>query len=911
MAFGLNIGDLLLTIIADGSGLRKDIERQGLAAANAAGPAIGTSLGASIASGLTRGGKAMENIGMTMTRNVTLPVMAAGFAITKVGLDFDTALRRIIALTDVTADQIGFVRDGILELATAVGKSPQELAEAFYFLASGGFNAKESMEILTVAAKAAASGLGETQQVAQVIGASINAFGRDNLTAADATDQLIRAIKDGTAEAPDFAGALGDVVGSAAILGATFSDTAGAMAAMTLKGINADEAATSLNQVFRSLIKTTPQAKRGFASVGLTVEMLRKQLREEGLIGVLKTLEVAFKDNDVAAGQAFGNVRALRGVLALIGTDAERTEALLRDVAGGSSTLGTAFEETNGPARKIDKALARIKVALIELSVDVLPFVVKLFERGAEVIEKVAGYFKGLPQPVRDTSVEIIALTAALGPLLFIGGKVVKMFGGLVGALTKVTGKIAGAIGRRMMAGIAAEMAGSAASEVLAGGVADGVSGIQRSGKVTKAIDGVGKFLGTKLGRVFGLAFLAAATVQVAQWAWDWNKSESDKNQQTIADAVQRIIVEGNIQGMKQARDELQGRLNLFRQGDWFNLDLMGVGKQMEQQLASLDAAIAAASGEVPKTVAHAFRDGRDEINGGIDVAVGGVEGRVRSGLYGAVNTAKGLGRLIGSVIPPSMADGILAAQEAIPEALKKLRSLIKGELTPTQQIARDIGILTSKELADALRDKRPGVAAEAKRVQQMTVQELSALIREGGKVGEKAMDQLRDRMHSKNPRVRREAKAVYKLVKEELDKTVPAAGTAGTKAANNFISNVRRTFNRSGAIILKVRTSDDTIGGRAGGGPVFAGQPYWVNENTPRTELFVPSTSGHVLTHADAMQAVSQSTSTDASVTIEGGIHLHGVGSDVGLGAQRKFAQGVLDVVAVGLREQTARMRG
>ena len=45
--------------------------------------------------------------------------------------------------------------------------------------------------------------------------------------------------------------------------------------------------------------------------------------------------------------------------------------------------------------------------------------------------------------------------------------------------------------------------------------------------------------------------------------------------------------------------------------------------------------------------------------------------------------------------------------------------------------------------------------------------------------------------------------------------------------------------------------------GNRATGGAVTAGSPYWVNENTARTEMFVPSTSGYVLTHADAMQAL------------------------------------------------------
>lgn len=45
--------------------------------------------------------------------------------------------------------------------------------------------------------------------------------------------------------------------------------------------------------------------------------------------------------------------------------------------------------------------------------------------------------------------------------------------------------------------------------------------------------------------------------------------------------------------------------------------------------------------------------------------------------------------------------------------------------------------------------------------------------------------------------------------------------------------------------------------GARAGGGPVQAGRPYLVNENTPRSEVFVPSRSGAILNVQQAQAAV------------------------------------------------------
>ncbi len=56
-------------------------------------------------------------------------------------------------------------------------------------------------------------------------------------------------------------------------------------------------------------------------------------------------------------------------------------------------------------------------------------------------------------------------------------------------------------------------------------------------------------------------------------------------------------------------------------------------------------------------------------------------------------------------------------------------------------------------------------------------------------------------------------------------------------------------------------RGADRGYGGeRALGGPVAAGRPYLVNENTPRSEIFVPSTSGGILNVSQAQSVMRKS---------------------------------------------------
>ncbi|MBB06337.1 MAG: hypothetical protein CML03_12640, partial [Pseudooceanicola sp.] len=59
-----------------------------------------------------------------------------------------------------------------------------------------------------------------------------------------------------------------------------------------------------------------------------------------------------------------------------------------------------------------------------------------------------------------------------------------------------------------------------------------------------------------------------------------------------------------------------------------------------------------------------------------------------------------------------------------------------------------------------------------------------------------------------------------------------------------------------------------DLLGFRAQGGPVSAGMPYMVNENTPRSEVFVPSRSGGVLNVPQAQAALRQSVGQTGSET-------------------------------------------
>jgi hypothetical protein len=95
--------------------------------------------------------------------------------------------------------------------------------------------------------------------------------------------------------------------------------------------------------------------------------------------------------------------------------------------------------------------------------------------------------------------------------------------------------------------------------------------------------------------------------------------------------------------------------------------------------------------------------------------------------------------------------------------------------------------------------------------------------------------------------------------------------------------------------------------GARAGGGPVEAGKAYLVNENTPRSELFVPGVSGTILPHEAAAKIAPGS--VGASVTLAPSFHVDARGAAPGVGAEvnaalKKAMDNLTPLVAKSLRE-------
>ncbi len=454
------------------------------------------------------------------------------------------------------------------------------------------------------------------------------------------------------------------------------------------------------------------------------------------------------------------------------------------------------------------------------------------------------------------------------GPLLLgfsqLGGK---------GLVTKATAVLGGFIGKlstgpllkfgKGLSGLATTFATGLSSKLggtaLADGLSSGVGGLSKSPKIAGALGKLSSFMGSKLGKGLSVAFAAIAIFEVIE-TYKRISAELDAQSKEIGANIGKQITAGSLESLQQSKAALEQGLQDLN-GVWdAGLFTTDQRRNMEQQLADVNASIAARSAALPGTAADNLAAGQGAVTDAAETMVDGIPGAVDGAAADAGLAAQG--------VPTEIASGILERQSVVGSAMATLRNQIENEKTPAAQASAAIGALISEELANAMNDKREGVRLVAQSTRETAEAELSLFIAGGGKIGAAGMAALVAAEKSKDPDVRAQAARTRAIIEQGVKpNTVPAGEKAGqgvvtglnnkSGAVGTAAYNLGKTIVRNmlGGLSNTARTKDDTyIPRRAHGGPVTAGQPYIVGEH--RAELFVPSVSGTIMPDLSALMS-------------------------------------------------------
>jgi len=369
-------------------------------------------------------GSKMQSVGKSMTTRLTLPLVAAGGAATKLALDFDKSMTQIESLVGIAADEVAKMGEAAKTMATETGRSANEAGEALFFITSAGLRGAEATNVLNASLKAAAVGLGETKTIADLATSAMNAYGVENLNATGATDILVAAVREGKLEASELAGAMGGVIPIASNMGVGFDEVGAALAAMSRTGTNAANGATQLTAILASIKKPTQQSAEAMLALGTSQEEVSQSLAERGLMPTLLDLSARLEQAGMDATAIFPNIRALKGVLDLTGKGAADNVKIFDALSDTMGATDEAFNKTADSASfQFAQGMATMKNSLMEIGQIILPSVVKGITKLSKFIKGLSDSFKNLSPGTQSFVLALTGILAAAGPILIMFGK--------------------------------------------------------------------------------------------------------------------------------------------------------------------------------------------------------------------------------------------------------------------------------------------------------------------------------------------------------------------------------------------------------------------------------------------------------------------------------------------------------
>lgn len=189
--------------------------------------------------------------------------LAAGLrSLVKSNLDFQAAMAKSTAIMDgVTNKTFPAMRDAALEVARTTRFSASEAAEAYFFLASAGLNARKSIEALPLVAKFATAGTFDLSLATDLLTDAQSALGLSVDDAAEnlrnmtrVADVLVKANTLANASVQQFSEALTNGAATAArLVGKEIEEVVAVLAVFADQGIKGAEAGTAFSIVMRDL----------------------------------------------------------------------------------------------------------------------------------------------------------------------------------------------------------------------------------------------------------------------------------------------------------------------------------------------------------------------------------------------------------------------------------------------------------------------------------------------------------------------------------------------------------------------------------------------------------------------------------------------------------------------------------
>jgi len=390
-----------------------------------------------IGKGITKAGEEISNVGDKLSTRVTLPIVGLGAAAAKVGMDFDSGMSRVKAISGATGEEFTKLHDQALQLGADTAFSAKQAAEGMENLASAGFSTEEIMQAMPGMLDLAASSGEDLSNSSDIAASTLRGFGLEADKAGHVADVLAKNAAATNAAVGDTGEALKFIAPAAHAAGISLEETTAAIGILANSGIKGTMAGTTLRSILTRLASPAKEAADAMALIGF--KAFDAQGKMLPLSGIISNLTKSLKGKTDQQKQdyiatIFGQ-EAMSGLLTLVDAGSSQLDDLTasyKNADGAASDMAKTMQDNSKSA--IEQMTGSLETAAIKVEEDFAPAITSI----ANDIEDLANEFSKLTPEQQEFYAKLLLGAAAAGPLL-------KLIGGLtsgIGGLIKVSGGI-------------------------------------------------------------------------------------------------------------------------------------------------------------------------------------------------------------------------------------------------------------------------------------------------------------------------------------------------------------------------------------------------------------------------------------------------------------------------------------
>lgn len=398
-------------------------------------------------------GDNISGVGTSLTRSVTVPVLALGTAAVKTAADFDSAMSQVAAVSGATGDEFNALRDKAREMGEKTKFSATEAAEAMNYMAMAGWKSSDMIEGISGIMNLAAASGEDLATTSDIVTDALTAFG---LTASDSghfADILAAASSNANTNVSMMGETFKYCAPVAGALGFTAEDTAEAIGLMANAGIKSSQAGTALRTIMTNLTGDIDLSGRAFGDVTVKTTNADGSMRSLG--DILQDLRGYFgkmtESEAAASAEALVGKNAMSGFLAVMNAGEGDVTKLHTAIATCSDTIdgynGTCEKMAAVMQDNLEGQLTILKSQLQELAISIGDVLVPVIRDIVSFIQKVVDKLNGMDEGTRKFIITAALVVAAVGPILIVVGKIISAIGTIMTLVPAIAGGISAVTG--------------------------------------------------------------------------------------------------------------------------------------------------------------------------------------------------------------------------------------------------------------------------------------------------------------------------------------------------------------------------------------------------------------------------------------------------------------------------------